>query len=82
MLFVLLTLKERSTSSCNSINWCVVLSNASSNPLAGKGSFSTKSNVCVKAVSLNKITVSVEAGTFPDVNTTLPPDALPTLVKV
>ena len=55
------------------------MSNALSTVSALKGSFSTKSKFCVCDVTLRITTVSPVAGILPEVNVTLPPEALPPL---
>ena len=58
------------------------MSNALSTVSALKGSFSTKSKFCVCDVTLRITTVSPVAGILPEVNVTLPPEALPTPLTV
>ena len=76
MLFVLLTLKDRCTSSSSSCTVWVSLSKLSSNESDRNGSFSTRSSDCVRAVSRRITTVSPDAGAVTKV--TLPPDDEPT----
>ena len=82
IVLVLDTLKDLSTSSC--ISWPIdkFLSNAPSTLSAVNGSFSTKSNVCVRVVTRLNITVSPDAGVLPDVKVTFPPVAVPALLTV